>query len=325
MRRLVVFGIVFVVLLLPALAGAVPAHAQGGYGHTVHVVQPGDTVYSIARYYGISPTALAHANHLVNPDYIYVGQSLSIPGSNMPPPSPGSPPGSGYHIVQPGDTLYSIAWRYGTTVSALVAANGLANPNYIYVGQRLGIPGYVPMPQPQPSCGYYYTVVPGNTLSGIAVTHGTTVHALARANGLMYPYIIYPGQRLFVPCPGGGKPHAKPPGRHKPPLKPAACPRSVQIVRPLEGATVQGVVQIIGTADIPNFQFYKLEYAMSHNPLNSAFASINQVYTGPASDTVLGTWYVGNMPGGPYTLRLTAVDNQGQYPRPCDVHIRIDP
>jgi hypothetical protein len=86
---------------------------------------------------------------------------------------------------------------------------------------------------------------------------------------------------------------------------------------------VAGTVQVIGTANIPDFQFYKLEYAMGHSPLESAFASINQVYTTPVQDTVLGTWFVGNMPAGAYTLRLTAVDNRGQYPSPCDVHINI--
>jgi LysM repeat protein len=255
-------------------------------------------------------------------------------------------PSGGRHAVALGETLYSIARHYGTTISALLAANGISNPDYIYAGQVLVIPGaYSPPPVPKPPvyqppvyhppaqhCGTYYHVKPGDTLSGIAAYHGTTVQAIAYANGLKYPYIIHAGQQLHIPC-GGAPPHyppSKPPAKPapkptaKPSLRPAACAREVQIVRPLEGAHVSGVVQVIGTANIPDFQFYKVEYAAGHNPLDSAFHSINDVFRTPASDTVLATWFVGNLAQGPYTLRLTAVDQQGQFVRPCDVHVHVN-
>lgn len=326
MRRLVVLVVLATMLMLPGLTRTAAA-APAEQGYTVHIVQLGETLYAIAMRYGVSASAIASANNIYNPDLIFAGQRLVIPGTHAPPP-PGphpTPPGSVY-IVQPGDTLSSIAWRHGTTVSALMAVNNLHNPDFIYVGQRLTIPGgHVPGPGPKPphpkppACGYTYTVVRGDTLSRIAARHGTTVHVLARANGLSYPYTIFPGQRLHIPCAYPGKPAPKP----EPEPRPAACPREVQIVQPGEGATVSGVVQIVGSAKIDDFQFYKLEYAMGHTPLESAFHSINDVYTTPAWDTVLGTWYVGNMPDGAYTLRLTAVDNRGQFPRPCDVHIHI--
>ena len=65
------------------------------------------------------------------------------PANAAPPPAtPGHSPTAGpiIHVVQRGETLYGIAARYGTTVSAIVAANRLTNPNRIYVGQRLVIP-----------------------------------------------------------------------------------------------------------------------------------------------------------------------------------------
>jgi hypothetical protein len=57
--------------------------------------------------------------------------------------------------------------------------------------------------------------------------------------------------------------------------------------------------------------------------LDSNFASIGDVVHRAASNTILATWYVGGMPEGDYILRLTAVDKQAQYPRPCDVHIKV--
>lgn len=116
--------------------GGAPAASGGG----VHVVAYGDTLYSIARRYGTTASALAAANGLGNANLIYVGQRLSISGS-AGSTGGGAPAAGGIHVVQRGETLAGIAWRYGTTVSALVSANGLGNANLIYVGQRLRVAG----------------------------------------------------------------------------------------------------------------------------------------------------------------------------------------
>jgi putative chitinase len=78
--------------------------------------------------------AIARANGISNPDFIQVGQQLSIPGAG------GSAPAQGY-TVQPGDTLSGIAARHGSTVDAIARANGISNPDFIQVGQQLSIPG----------------------------------------------------------------------------------------------------------------------------------------------------------------------------------------
>ena len=118
-----------------AQAAALPAQAQtGGLWYTV---QPGDTVYSIARRYSTTPQAIAAANSLADPNRIYVGQHLWIPtGVTSPPPAT-----SGLWVtVGPGDTVYSIARRYGSTPQAIAAANSLADPNRIFIGERLWVP-----------------------------------------------------------------------------------------------------------------------------------------------------------------------------------------
>src|SRR5215210_3599540 len=94
--------------------------------------------------------------------------------------------------VQPGDTLTSIAARSGTSVDALVQANGLASANVIYAGQVLTIPGggaAAPVGQSSGSGqgGASYTVQPGDYLSVIAQNHGVSQDALLAANGISNP------------------------------------------------------------------------------------------------------------------------------------------
>jgi LysM repeat protein len=193
--------VVLLLLLIAALALPAAAQAQG----QIHVVQRGENLYRIALRYGTSVSALVRANGLRNANFIYVGQRLTIPGSGGS--SGGS--GSGVHVVQAGQTLYSIALRYGTTVSAFVRANGLRNANFIYVGQRLIIPGSSGGGSSRgggsaPSGGTVHVVQRGQTPAGIALRYGTTAAAIAAANGLSNPNLIYVGQRLVIPSSSGG-------------------------------------------------------------------------------------------------------------------------
>jgi len=114
------------------------------------------------------------------------------------------------HVVQPGENLFRIALRYGTTVDAIVAANGLSNARMIYAGQRLVIPrgsGNSATAGRPTTTGGTYVVRPGDTLSQIAQRFGTTTAALASLNGLANPSFIYAGQVLRLsgaaPAPSG--------------------------------------------------------------------------------------------------------------------------
>ena len=116
-----------------------PAVTGGCY----YVVRRGDTLFSIARRFGTTIGAIAQANGISNPRYIRAGQRLMIPGAYPACAPPQAVPGTTVYIVRRGDTLYSIARRYHTTVTAIAWANGIANPHRIWVGQRLVIPtGY---------------------------------------------------------------------------------------------------------------------------------------------------------------------------------------
>lgn len=100
-----------------------------------HRVRPGETLSSIAARHGTSVAALARANQLSDPDLIVAGQRLRVPGGRA------GTAGGTSHTVRAGETLSSIAGRFGTSVAAIARANRIANPNLIFAGQHLRIPG----------------------------------------------------------------------------------------------------------------------------------------------------------------------------------------
>jgi len=112
------------------------------------------------------------------------------------------------HIVRPGENLFRIALRYGTTVDRLAAVNGLRDTSRIYVGQRLTIPSGGAAGGPVTPSPGTHVVRRGENLFRIALRYRTTVRALAAANGIRNPSRIYAGQVLRIP--GGGSPQPGP-------------------------------------------------------------------------------------------------------------------
>ena len=95
----------------------------------IYVVKSGDTLYGIARRYGVPADTLAEANQLQNPSLLSVGQALLIPRDDS------------VYTVRRGDTLYGIARRYGVSLECLIAANPqIVNPNRIAIGQTVRVP-----------------------------------------------------------------------------------------------------------------------------------------------------------------------------------------
>ncbi|MFQ6000831.1 MAG: LysM peptidoglycan-binding domain-containing protein [Anaerolineae bacterium] len=227
-RRLCSFIASFVILSFVATSvWAAPPEVDP----VIHIVQRGETIYSIARRYGTSVEEITSVNGLANPNWIYAGQKLTIP-------TQGSPSTTVY-TVRWGDTLFSIAQGYGTTANTLAWLNGLSNPNFIWAGQRLRLNSSSPPPSPaypgtpapalerlpqgvpgrggspggqatwarEPSSGSrVHLVQPGEILIRIARRYNTSVWALARANNLANPSLIYVGQRLMIPEESGQEP-----------------------------------------------------------------------------------------------------------------------
>lgn len=116
------------------------------------------------------------------------------PAPPAPAPAPALAPSGGSYQVRPGDTLSAIATAHGTSWQAIEALNGLSNPNLIYPGQTLAIPGpgHPEPPAGPPSC----IVDGGDSLSSIGAQFGVGWEEVAAINGIRPPYTIYPGQIL---------------------------------------------------------------------------------------------------------------------------------
>lgn len=94
----------------------------------IHVVKPGESLYSIARFYGATPSRVISENELANPNNLVVGQTIAITE------------GTSKHRVQPGQSIYLIASQYGVSVRSILAANPGINPSQLSVGQIINIP-----------------------------------------------------------------------------------------------------------------------------------------------------------------------------------------
>jgi LysM repeat protein len=127
-------------LRIPGASSSSGGNAGGGEAASFHVVRTGETLAGIASRYGIAVEQLAEANGITDPSRIYIGTRLSLTGDSYVAEEAGSGSGS-THTVAPGETLGSIARRYGVDVDELARANGISNPNRIQVGQSLTISG----------------------------------------------------------------------------------------------------------------------------------------------------------------------------------------
>jgi N-acetylmuramoyl-L-alanine amidase len=152
-----------------------------------YYVQPGDSLYLIATSYGTTVSSIMQSNGLWSTN-ISPGQALRITPKNTAPSI------SSVYTVGPGDTLYLIAQRFGTTVAALKSANNLSS-GYLPIGRQLVIPKATSGTSSTAS----YQVKPGDTLFLIAKWNGIALEDLLRVNNLNYSSILYPGQTLKIP------------------------------------------------------------------------------------------------------------------------------
>jgi len=193
------------VICIPQPVG--PPPCPGGRFYTI---QPGDTLFRIARFFNVTVDAILQANPGLDPDSLVVGRIICIPGAAPPTECPA---GTVPYIIRAGDTYFAIAIRFNTTVAALIAANPGVDPNALMIGQRICIPGAAP-PTECPAGTVPYIIRAGDTYFAIAARFNTTVAALIAANPGVDPNALMIGQRICVPvtvppavCPAGTVPY----------------------------------------------------------------------------------------------------------------------
>jgi LysM repeat protein len=135
----------------------------------VHVVQEGETLFTIAEQYGTTIETLQILNSISDPSLLFVGQQLVIPGG-------GGEAVAALHTVRVGDTLLGIAADYNTTVDDLVSSNRLLNPYRLAAGRPLTVISLTGSAEPEEVTGDPYTVQTGDTLwSAPSITRGREI------------------------------------------------------------------------------------------------------------------------------------------------------
>lgn len=177
---------------------------------TTHTVKSGESVWSISHKYGISIAKLKSLNGLKS-NLIFPNQVLKVSGSSSNKTKSRATSNSGsVYTVKAGDSLSSIAAKYGTTYKKIMQLNGLNN-YLILPGQKLKVTGSVSNSSNSSKASKpkstgrtsTYTVQYGDSLSLIASKYGTTYQKIMSLNGLSN-FFIYPGQQLKVPGGGSG-------------------------------------------------------------------------------------------------------------------------
>jgi murein DD-endopeptidase MepM/ murein hydrolase activator NlpD len=190
-RKLALPGLVTALLLLGLI---LPPAARAQSAGPTYVVQPGDTLYSIARIFGVSVDALQKANAIADPTLISVGQKLIIPGYE------GIDGALATYQVQLGDSLAGLSKRFGVGLADLIRINHLTSIDGLYVGQ--------PLIYPQGGQGLANgrTLLAGksDSLLALAARAGLNPWTLALSNDLAGPAAVYAGRTVVAPADASG-------------------------------------------------------------------------------------------------------------------------
>lgn len=186
-----------------------------------HKVTKGDTLWSISKQYNISFELILDLDNIKDKDTLSIDQIIKIPQGNLPVAD------YTVHIVEKGDTLWTIAQRYNLTVNLILANNNISNSELISIGQEMKIPSHKNavvetnivnqaiidkknnninnnISQPKNAEPIVYTVKAGDNLWNISRKYGVSVEVIIDVNNFRDKDFLSLGQKLEIPAIGGG-------------------------------------------------------------------------------------------------------------------------
>src|SRR5690554_1979488 len=157
-----------------------------------YVAKQGESLYLIARKLGYSVSDLAQVNPNIKDTTVPIqGEAVQLPASRQ-----GLCPNGFLYTIRAGDTFFTLAQRFGTTVQAIQQANPGVNPNNLQIGQVICIPQDGARSCPN---GFLYTIRAVGTFFTLAQRFGTTVQAIQQANPGVNPNNLQIGQQICIP------------------------------------------------------------------------------------------------------------------------------
>lgn len=186
-----------------------------------HKVTKGDTLWSISKQYNLSLQLIFDLNNIKDKDNLSIGQIIKISQDNLPAAD------YNMHIVNKGETLWSIARKYNLSVDLILDTNNIANSELISIGQEMKIPSHKnavaetnivsqavidkknnninnTISQPENTEPIVYTVKAGDNLWNISRKYGVSVEVIVSVNNLKEKDLLSLGQKLEIPAIGGG-------------------------------------------------------------------------------------------------------------------------
>lgn len=161
---------------------------------TIHVVQRGENLFRIAQQYGTTVEAIAQANGITDTRFIEVGQRLLIPNVQVSTPGVNTT-----YVVQPGESLRTIALKYHSTLDSLATLNDITQPTTLYAGQTITVRQGSDGTEPLTNVGLY-VVQSGDTIYRLAAKFGLSIQAIAAANDwASATKSLWPGEWIVIP------------------------------------------------------------------------------------------------------------------------------
>lgn len=161
-----------------------------------YIIQEGDTLFSIANRFDTTPENILRFNPDLNPANLPVGRRICVISATNQPVT--CPLGTLPYNINAGDTLLSIALRFGTSVQSLLAANPDLDPYNLEVGQRICISQKFQEPPMCPTRNFY-VIRRGDTLRAIAASFGVSQNDIIRLNPDLDPRNLNIGQIICIP------------------------------------------------------------------------------------------------------------------------------